>query len=601
MRPNQQNPVITAQIQQAVALHQRGDLDKAEVLYNKVLAKSPKNFQALYLLGMLELHRQNPGRAIELLDSAIEINPAHLDTQFDRATALEDLRRYKEALAGYDAVLALNPKFNEALFRRGNVLRELGRHMEALDCYKRLLSADPTHAKAWFKQGNTLHDLDRVNEALPSYERAVALAPDYPEALFNLANTLKDLDRLQEALVRYEHVLQVEPNFTEAIANRAYVLAALNRPQEALADYDRALALNPQHADTLFNRGSTLEDLHRYDEAVASYLQAQAIEPDFVSAIWNESLCRLRLGDFSTGWRQYEQRWETEQLQEHRRHFSQPLWLGEESLQGKTILLHAEQGFGDTMQFGRYIPKIVALGARVIVEVQAPLKSLMSTIEGVSAVYGAGEALPPFDFHCPLMSLPLACKTYTPQDIPSPDYLKVDAVKSAFWKARLGEHQKLRVGLVWAGNPRAQNASARRIDALRSLPFSTLSPLVENTALACYSLQLGDMAIMQMQMNHRGGRVINYARELRDFSDTAALIDNLDLIISVDTAVAHLAGSLGKPVWLLSRYNSCWRWLLDRNESPWYPTMQIFRQQQFGNWDSVIAEVQAELNRVMAP
>ncbi|WP_051516730.1 tetratricopeptide repeat protein [Herbaspirillum sp. RV1423] len=599
MRPNQQNPAVAAQIQQAVALHQRGDLDGAETLYKKVLAKTPRHFQALYLLGMLELHRDNRPAALELIDGALKINPTHVDAQFDRATILEDMERDAEALRGYDLVLALKPDFADALFRRGNVLRKMERLMEALDCYKRVLASKPDHAEAWFKQGNTLHDLDRIDEALASYERAVAVAPEYPEALFNLGNTQKDLDLFEDALATYEKALAIEPDFAEAIANHAYVLYALNRLDQALAGYDRALALMPEDTGTLFNRGSTLEDMQRYGEAIESYAKAQEIDPDFVSAHWNESLCRLRLGDFDAGWPKYEQRWETEQLQEHRRRFSQPLWLGKESLLGKTILLHAEQGFGDTLQFARYVPLIVARGARVILEVQAPLKTLMAQIKGVSTVIRAGEPLPPFDFHCPLISLPLACSTISVQDIPTQRYLWADAAKSADWQSRLGPKNKLRVGLVWSGNPRADNPAARRLDALRSMPFATLAPLVENDAVEFHSLQVGDNAVSQLKTHPLGRLVADHARDLRDFADTAALIDNLDLVISVDTAVAHLAGSLGKPVWLLNRYNTCWRWLLERTDSPWYPSMRIFRQDKLGDWSNVISDVQNALRQTV--
>lgn len=596
MRPTQQNPAIAAQIQQAVALHQRGELDKAEALYTKVLSKFPRHFQALYLLGMLELHRKNHKEALELIDAALKINPTHIDALFDRATILEDTERYTEALRAYDLVLALKSDFTEALYRRGNVLRAMKRHMEALDCYKRVLAVKPDHAQAWLKQGNSLNDLGRLREALTCYEKAVEAAPEYPEALFNLANTLKEFDRLDEAMATYDKVLKIEPDFSEAIANRAFLLVGQNRLEEALAAYDHALQLTPDSTEALYNRAATLEELQRYDEAIEAYGRVPQNDPNFQSARWNTALANLKLGNLETGWRQYEQRWQTEQMRKTQRYFSQPLWLGQESLLGKTILVHSEQGFGDTLQFVRYVPLLAERGARVILQVQPALKPLLAKVKGVAVLLATGEQPPAFDLHCPLMSLPLALETFALSDIPNQTYLAADPAKSESWRVRLGDKHKPRVGLVWSGsNPRANSPASKRLDAVRSVPFGALSPLLQNDAVDYYALQVGEEALMQLRMHGDGKRVADYSRELRDFSDTAALIDNLDLVISVDTAVAHLASALGKPVWLLNRYNPDWRWLLERNDSPWYPSMRIFRQSKAGDWSDVIRQVQAEL------
>jgi tetratricopeptide (TPR) repeat protein len=599
MRPNQNPAAVAAQIQQAVALHQSGELDKAEALYTKVLSKFPKHFQALYLLGMLELHRKNYKEALELIDAALKINPTHIDALFDRATILEDTERYIEALRSYDLVLALKSDFTEALYRRGNVLRAMKRHMEALDCYKRVLTVKPDHAQAWLKQGNSLNDLGRLREALTCYEKAVEAAPEYPEALFNLANTLKEFDRLDEAMATYDKVLKIEPDFAEAITNRGYLLYRQNRLDEALAAYDHALKLQPNDTDTQFNRASMLEEMRHYEQALNAYAGIPENNPNHVSAQWNAGICQLRLGQYQQGWKKYERRWDTEQMKKSRRFFAQPLWLGQESLLGKTILLHAEQGFGDTIQFVRYAPLLTERGARVILQIQAPLKTLVTRIKGVSSVLVTGEPLPSFDFHCPLLSLPLACSTFSEADIPPSNYLSADPLQSASWKTRLGEKHKPRVGLVWAGSStRADNAITKRLDTIRSMPLQALSPLLQNQDVEFHSLQQGDNAVVQLRILPDSKRIADNTRDLRDFSDTAALIDNLDLVISVDTAVAHLAGSMGKQVWLLNRYNSDWRWMTDRVDSPWYPSMRIFRQDKPGDWNNVIAEVKAELTRV---
>ncbi len=597
MRMQQQSPAIAAQIQQAVALHRSGKWDQAEELYRKVLRVAPNHFQALYLLGMLALHREQYAEAVTLIDRALKINPEHADAQFDRATALEELQRYPEALRSYDLVLLLRPDFTDAQFRRGNVLRAMQRFSEALQSYQRVLLAKPDFAEALFKHANTLHDLKRIPEALEGYRKTLELEPEFLEALFNMGNALKDLNRLDEALLTYQRALAIAPDFVQALVNSGYVQHNLKQPQAALQSYDQALAIQPDEADALFNRGIVLEDLQRHEEALDSYARAQALDPDAASPHWNEGLCRLRLGQFEQGWEKYEWRWQTEQLREHRRELHKPLWLGQESLEGQTILLHAEQGFGDTLQFCRFVPLVAARGARVILQVQPQLKSLLTPLAGVSMVVTTSQPLPHFDFHCPLISLPLALGMRAEQDIPVEPYLQADARQAALWSPRLAP-AKLRVGLVWAGNPRTNNPEATRLDALRSIKFATLAPLLEQEGIDFYSLQLGDAAQYQLRSHPLAQRVIDHSRFFYDFSDTAALISQLDLVISVDTSVCHLAAALNRPTWLLNRYNTCWRWLLERDDSPWYPSLRIFRQTEPGDWDGVIARVSQELSNL---
>jgi hypothetical protein len=286
----------------------------------------------------------------------------------------------------------------------------------------------------------------------------------------------------------------------------------------------------------------------------------------------------LLQGEYQPGWRKYEARWDTESMRQGRRNFAQPLWLGDEDLTGCTILLHGEQGFGDTIQFCRFARQVAQRAARVVLEVQPELRSLVASLDPAIPVIAAGEAFPPFDYHCPLMSLPLALKT-TLDGIPHQRaYLSAPEDKTAQWRARLGASAKLRIGLVWAGNPRLGVLDANRIDRQRSLAFAQLAPLFEATDCEFYSLQKGDDAAAQLRASAFGSRVVDWTDELVDFTDTAALVANLDLVITVDTAVAHLVGALGKPLWLLNRFNTCWRWLRDREDSPWYPTARLFRQ-----------------------
>ncbi|EJN01794.1 tetratricopeptide repeat protein, partial [Herbaspirillum sp. YR522] len=545
----------TLQLQQALALHQKQQFPAAEELYKKVLKKVPRHFEANYLYGMLKLHKQDWEGAQEQLALAIKLNPAHVDTYFDRATALQHLDRQVEALQSLDRALALNPDFNEARLAQGSSLRQIGRAGAALDAFDRVLESEPGNANAWFQRGNVLHDLKRLDEATQCYERAIELQPDFVEALFNLANTQKDTEQLEQALQTYERAVKAAPDFAIALVNRGYVQSLLNRPQEALDSYEQAAQIDNNLPELWFNRGATLEDLGRHEEALGSYQRAQWLDPDGASAHWNEGLIRLLQGHYAAGWEKYEWRWRTEQMSHLQRQFQEPLWLGEEPLQGKTILLHSEQGFGDTLQFSRYVAHVAARGAWVILQVQPQLRELMLNLPCVIEVLSTDETPKlPFDFHCPLMSLPLACGTQSDDDIPRAPYLTADPRKWAAWYQRLPQTHALRVGLVWAGSAATTNASATRIDNLRSVPFDTLAPIVELArqypALEFYSLQVDPAAIAQLQAHPLADLVRDCSPDLNDFGDTAALVSNLDLVISVDTAACHLAGALGKPVWL---------------------------------------------------
>jgi hypothetical protein len=371
-------------------------------------------------------------------------------------------------------------------------------------------------------------------------------------------------------------------------------LHELKRPEEALASYDRALAVQPNYAAAHSNRGDTLKDLRRFSEALASYEKALALQSDLVNAHYGLSLCFLLTGDFARGWQKHEWRWETD-LKVAKRHFVEPLWLGAESIVGKTILLHAEQGFGDTLQFCRYVPLVAERGAHVVLEVPGELHKLMRTLPCAVQLVIQGSPLPAFDLHCPLLSMPLAFDTRLetiPTRVP---YLSAPEYERSLWRSRLDQHDRLRVGLVWAGNPRKDQPAANRGDRHRSISFDQLAPILSIQGCEFYSLQKGDDAVAQLRNNTQRGRVIDWTDDLRDFADTAALIENLDLVIAVDTSVAHLVGALGKPLWLLNRYDTCWRWLLDRDDSPWYPTARLFRQDATRTWDDAIMRVRAAL------
>ncbi len=578
------------------ALNNRGnvlsDLNRpreALASYDGALSIMPDYAEALYNRGNALSDLKRPGEALDSYDRALTIVPYYAEALNSRGNALAELKRPEEALKSYDLALKIKPDFAEALNSRGNALAELKRPEEALDSYNRALAIKPDFAEAFSNRGNALSGLKRPEEALVSYDRSLALKPDYAEALNNRGNALRDLNRPEEALDSYDRALMVKPDYAEALFNRGNALNDLKRTEEALDSYERALMIKPDYAEALNNRGSALSDLKRPAEALDSYERALMIKPDYAEAHWNESLCRLLMGEFAGGWQKYEWRWKKEPLVNSLRSFKQPLWHGQENLTNKTILLHSEQGFGDTIQFCRYAVQVADLGAKVILEVQPPLKVLLKNLAGVSLVLGKGENLPDFDYHCPLLSLPLAFKTDL-STITHSRYLKSDPQKIAEWEAKLDKSGKKRIGLAWSGNKDHKN------DHNRSIALDTFKELVDDQA-DYYCLQKDlrpdDKAILEQTHN-----ITCFGDALNDFNDTAALVELMDLVITVDTSAAHLAGAMGKEVWVLLPFNPDWRWLLDRSDSPWYPSVKLFRQPGMGDWESVIIDVKAALRNV---
>jgi tetratricopeptide (TPR) repeat protein len=619
----------TSSFAEGLARHQAGRLAEAERIYNQILAVRPDHFDSRHLLGVVFLQRGNHIEALRHIDLALKIVPDNVlalnnrgvtlqelnrfgealacferavslrsdyaDAHSNRGNTLKSLKRFDEALASYDRALALRPDYAEAHSNRGDALRECKRLAEALASCERALALRPDYAEAHSNRGICLHDLHRFEEALASYDRAIALRQDYAEAYSNRGNILIDLYRFEEALADYDRALALRPDFAVAHSNRGNALQELRRFEEALTSYDRATALQPDLAEAYSNRGNALKELSRFSEALASFDRALALRPDFGDANFNAALCLLLLGEFTLGWKKYEWRWETDQLKNEKQNFTQPQWTGSHEIEGKIVLIHAEQGLGDTLHFCRYVPRVAERVGHVIFEVPRPLCELMRTLAGDAQIVAKGDPLPAFDLHCPLLSLPLAFDTRLetiPSDAP---YLFAAEAKANTWRARLGRRERPRIGIVWAGDPRKRLPNAHRIDRQRSIAFDRLAPIIEVDGCEFYSLQKGERAVAELRESPLHHRVIDWTDDLVDFSDTAALIDNLDLVIAVDTSVAHLAGALGKPVWLMNRYNTCWRWLLGRTDTPWYPTARLFRQDETRDWDPVIASVAAAL------
>ncbi len=622
---------------QGASAYQSGQSAQARNLCVQALAIDPRSFEALLFLAYIALHDKQPLESIEWINRAIAQNKHHADAYFLRGEAQKAAGQYQAAAASYDAALSIKPEYADALNNRGTAYLSLGLNERALHSYDKAVELGPTRASFQNNRGLALKALGQHQLAVACFERAIALDKDYGLAHFNLglslfaagrfaqalachaqalrlmpahapshwghADALRAMGQYEMSLKSYDRALSLEPANADIHNNRGIALHYWGMHEAALTDFEAALQLNPRHADALCNRGMALDAMGRHGEALTSYQAAISFAPDHAAAHFNHALCNLTLENYDAGWAEYEWRWKTEQLKSSQFISARTLWSGKESLRGKRILIHAEQGLGDSLQFCRYLPMVSALGAEVFVQIQPSLVTLVEQISGVARVIAQGEALPEFDFHCPLMSLPLAFGT-TQDTVPAPSrYVSPSEAKSQAWNERLGQRTSVRVGLVWAGAPHASRAVQRPVDQRRSIALSTFEPL-RSVKAQFYSLQKGEAAAAQLDnlrnMNWNGPQIIDHTTALHDFEDTAALIDQLDLVISVDTSVVHLAGALGKPVWLLNRIDTCWRWLSAGDRSPWYPTMTIFRQHSAGHWDDVIARVCAELERFTA-
>lgn len=620
-RPRSAQPDFGALLRRAATHHQRGQLREAEALYRQVLAAVPDHFDALHLCGVLMHQRGRSDEALELISAALAANANVATAHYNHGLVLATLARFEEALGAYDRALALKPEYAEAFYSRGNALVALSRNDEAMASFGRAIASRADYPNALLNRAQVLQHLGRAPEALADFDRAftlmrpnadmlvargnthyaiknfaaaladydsaASLRPDAAPVHNNRGNALRELDRADEAFAAFGQAITCQPDYAEAYNNRGNLAFGLNRMDEALADYEHALALKPDNADTLTNRGNALRHLGRTGDAVDSFDRAIALKPDLAEAHWNRALTCLETGDFLRGWQGYEWRWHRGGEMQSR-NFAQPQWRGED-LRGKTILLHAEQGFGDTLQFIRYLPMVVAKGARVVLEIPGDLRPLMDETAGVAAIVRCGETLPPFDLHCPLMSLPLAFGT-TLETIPAPvPYLGAPPERLARWRARLDSTCPPRVGLVWSGKPDHRN------DHNRSITLTQLAPVLARPGIQFISLQKEYRESDRMELNGHDA-LLRFGEELADFGDTAALIGALDLVIAVDTAVAHLAGAMGRPLWLLLPAVGDWRWLKERTDSPWYPTARLFRQPRIGDWASVIARLADELD-----
>ncbi len=473
----------------------------------------------------------------------------------------------------------------QGLIQKGIQVHQAGQLPEAEAIYRQVLDVEPDHADANHLLGVIVDEVGRHEIAVQLISKAIKKNPIDAAYHCNLGNALHEQGRLDDAVASCRKALGIKPDLAGAHSNLGNAFTDLGRLDDAVASYHKALALKPDFPEVHSNLGTALKELGRFEDAAASYHKALAIEPDFPEAHENLGRLRLMMGSFQDGWEDYAWRWRVKNPLLQPRDYEKPFWDGSD-LEGQTIFIYPEQGLGDVVQFVRYLPLVTARGGRVIFEVPPHLARLFQGIDGADTLLRYGETPPPFDFHAPLLDLPRLLNTSL-ETIPSHDfYLKAAPELEEAWASHLGPWEEFRVGIAWTGNPNHKN------DRNRSMEPSLLQPLTEIPGVSVYSLQVwrNGEAVRFFSDN-----ITDLAPFLTDFAETAAVMSNLDLIVSVDTSVVHVAGALGRPVWTMLPFIPDWRWLLERDDSPWYPTMRLFRQEKRGDWKGVIERVSQAL------
>jgi tetratricopeptide (TPR) repeat protein len=546
---------------------------------------SSATIQALLLTALRHYDAGQTAEAERLCLQVLSIDVRHANALYVLGMVAYKTGRFPAAAAMIRRAIAVNPQQPYYHSNLGNALCAQGKFDEAIPCFKQALDIDPNHAEAKFNLGNVFREKKEYDQASACYQQALVVKPDYVDAMCNLGIVYGLQNKLDLAAAIFERALALAPDRADLICNLADVFHTQGYPAQAVPLFERALALKPDQykaCNCLCNAFFDLGDLAR---SAAWNQRTLDLEPDYGEALMNKALLELLRGDYASGWRDYEVRWKVYKP----RLFAQPLWSGQ-PLNGARILLHDEQGLGDSLQFFRYVPMVIKAGGTVVLGVPAKLSRIAALISGIELVNN-NDPLPSFDFHCPLLSLPLAFGT-TIETIPAQvPYLAVpdEALQKAStfsWPAT-----GLRVGLAWSGNPK------HRKNRMRSIPLALLDPLFKLEGVHFYSLQMGPAA---GELKTARAAITDLSPFTGDMADTAAQIAHLDLIISIDTSIAHLAGSLGKPLWVLLTRLPDWRWLLDREDSPWYPTARLFRQSKSGDWAPVVELLRTALEELAA-
>lgn len=592
------NPAIaeahtpSALLQAALRHNQAGQLLDAQLCCQQALAIDSNHADTLHLLGQLSFDAKQYDHALEWLTRAIRQDPKP-EYLASLGNTLQRQGRHEEALKAFDKAVQLRPDDADRWKDLGGGLAELQRRDEALLTFQHALKLKPDHWDAAYRCGFLLREMGRPEEALPYFDLVDRLQPNQHVVLEMRAIVLHSLKRYEEALADNQRAYALNPGNADTCNNIGATLQFLSRDEEALPWFDRAVELRPGHVLALLNKAASQLQTHRHTEAERTYRQVQAIDPGNPEPDWNLSLLYMLTGNFEVGWAMREARWKKANPGVYPK-FSVPRWFGERTIEGKTIVICADEGLGDTIQFARYVPMVAALGARVILVVDPPAHALLSGLPGVlQCVRKDIGSLPPFDLHCPMSGLPLAFGTRLDTIPPGAAYLPaLPESRLRAWEDRLGPRSRLRVGLVWSGNPAHSN------DHNRSTSLRTFARILDLDA-TFLSLQKDprpdDLALLRERAD-----IVDLTADLGDFVETAALLSCLDVVVTVDTSVAHLAAALGRPTWILLPYDPDYRWLLGRDDSPWYPTARLFRQNEKRDYAPVLDRVRGELERLIA-
>ena len=592
-KSNADAPALTpdAQCEASHRYLQSGQSLEAQLSCQKLLAADPNHAGGLHLMGLIALQDQQYDHALEWIARAIAQDPRP-DYLAALGAVLSQQGRREEALKAFDKAVQLKPGDAELWRQLGDALLELQRYDHALLSFQHVLKLDPRHQDATYKCGVLLNDVRRFEEAVTHLDICDEVLPKHAPTLQARARALLNLRKFEQALADNLQADALAPDNADTLNNIGACLQALGREDEALSWFDRALAHLPDAIEILNNKANILQQLHRFEEALALYEDIRVRGLNNATTDWNLALLQMLLGDFEAGWAGREARWSIPDPSPYPK-FSQPMWLGREPIEGKTILIHVDEGLGDTIQFIRYVPMVAARGARVILVVERPLVPLLSNFRGVSQCLAFSDApLPAFDMHCPVGTLPMVFGTRLDTIPAETTYLpppREDRV--AAWNARLGPRDRLRIGLVWSGSRTHRN------DHNRSTSLRVLSRILDVDA-TFVSLQKDVRPDDKLELGNYS--FLDWTAELTDFAETAALVKCLDLVITVDTSVAHLAAALGCPTWILLPWTPDYRWLLDRDDNPWYPSVRLFRQSETRDYAGVLDRVRTELHDLVA-
>ena len=622
--------------QEGIALHQQGNFSEAQVIYEQILMGKPDHFDALQLLGVLFAQVKKYSQSVEFLSKALEINPNHAGAFSNRGIALKELKQFDEALASYDQAIAVKPDYLDAYSNRGNLLMELSRFDEALASYDQAIKINPDYAESYGYRGITLKKLKQFDEALASYDQAIAVKPDYLDAYSNRGNLLMELSRFDEALASYDQAIKINPDYAEsygyrgitlkklkqfdealasydqaiavkpdyldAYSNRGNLLMELSRFDEALASYDQAIKINPDYAEAYHNRGTILQELRQFDEALASYGQAIKINPNYADAHWNAAICNFIKGNFKTGWIEYEWRWKHFECDSERLNTNRPIWDYKKTEQ--RLLVWAEQGIGDHILFGGLFSELLEDVPNLLVQIDQRLIPIFIRSFPKIKFYPSKNLAPnsnskipesDYDIHLPIGSLGKYLRNDKKDFLPTRNtYLKDDELKTARIKKDL-------IALASSNNKLCGISWKSKSTFTGHQKSTTLKYFIKTLDLEGYtfvSLQYGKTKdeIKEVR-NELGVNIISY-EEVDNFLDIdglSSLIQACDKVITVDNITSQLAGALGKQTHILLTFNPWWCWMLERNDSPWHPSIKLYRQDKINDWDSAFKKLKADL------